>query len=74
MIIGISLIVLTWVLFIDLGLPLFLGIIITVISGIWALFALLFFVYFFNLDMKLTSLIQPFFIKIYEKRKRNKQI
>lgn len=74
MIIGTALIVLTWTLFIDMGLWLWCGIVITVISGIFILLGLLFLVYFFNLDMKLLAALQPAFNKIYDKRKRNKTI
>lgn len=38
------------------------------------LFVLSFIVYFFNLDMKLTSAIQPLLQKHYDKRKRNRKI
>ena len=35
------------------------------------LFAVTFLVYFFNLDMKLTSKIEPFLLKHYDKMERN---
>ena len=38
------------------------------------LFVLSFIVYFFNLDMKLTSAIQPLLAKHYDKIKRNRKI
>ena len=74
MIIGTALIALSWVLFPGLGLPLWGSIVLTVVGGIFALFGLLFFVYFFNLDMKLTSKLQPLFHKHYDRIKRNRQI
>ncbi len=74
MIIGTALIVLSWILFPGLGLPLWASIVLTVVGGFIALFGLLFFVYFFNLDMKLTSKLQPLFIKHYDRIKRNRQI
>ena len=48
-----------------------LGIIAIVIL---VLFVLSFLVYFFNLDMKLTSALQPKLMKIYDKRKRDRQV
>lgn len=39
-----------------------------------SLFALTFIVYFFNLDMKLTSAIEPFLIKHYDNLPRNNYI
>jgi len=36
-----------------------------------SLFAVTFIVYFFNLDMKLTSAIEPFFLKHYDDMPRN---
>lgn len=74
MIIGTTLIVLTWVLFMGMGLPLWAGIVITVVSACWILFWVLFGVYFFNLDMKATSLLYPLFNKHYDHIKRNRQI
>ena len=46
MIIGTTLIVLIWVLFIGMGLPLWAGIVLTVLGAILILFGFLFFVYF----------------------------
>ena len=40
----------------------------------FALFVLSFIVYFFNLDMKLTSAIQPLLAKHYDKIKRDRKI
>ena len=37
-------------------------------------FVITFIVYFFNLDMKLTSKIQPLLIKHYNKHKSNRKI
>ncbi len=49
----------------------FLGILI----GIFALlFGISFAVYFFNLDMKLTSWLEPYLDKIYDHRKREKTL
>lgn len=48
-----------------------IGIIAAVIAG---LFALTFFVYFFNLDMKLTAALAPFFEKHYDKIDRDKHL
>ncbi len=39
-----------------------------------ALFAVTFAVYFFNLDMKLTSKLEPFLLKIYDRLDRNTQL
>lgn len=37
-------------------------------------FVLTFAVYFFNLDMKLTSALEPMLDKVYNKRKRDRRI
>ena len=71
---GTALIILSWVLFPGLGLPLWASIVLTVVGGLIAFFALLFIVYFFNLDMKLTSKLYHLFQKHYDKIKRNRQI
>ena len=39
-----------------------------------ALFVLSFVVYFFNLDMKLTALLEPLFLKHYDKVDRDKHL
>ncbi len=39
-----------------------------------ALFVLSLIVYFFNLDMKLTSALEPLLAKYYDKIKRNRKI
>ncbi len=39
-----------------------------------ALFVLTFTVYFFNLDMKLTAMIEPLLIKHYDKIKRDSHL
>ena len=45
------------------------------IAGIGAgLFAVTFTVYFFNLDMKLTSMIEPFLLNHYDKIERNQHV
>ncbi len=74
MIIGTTLIVLSWTLFRSLGMWLWVSIVLTVVGGILDLLGLLFIVYFFNLDMKLLAALEPAFKKIYDKRKRNKKI
>lgn len=47
------------------------AVIAAVIAG---LFALTFFVYFFNLDMKLTAALAPLFEKHYDRIKRDKHL
>ncbi len=37
-------------------------------------FAVTFTVYFFNLDMKLTSALEPYLDKIYDRRERDKTL
>ena len=74
MIIGIALIVLSWTLFKSLGLFLWASIVLTVVGSILAFFGLLFIVYFFNLDMKLTSFLESKFIKLYDKKKKNSNV
>ena len=74
MILGTALIVLTWVLFVGLGLPVWAGVLITIAGGILVLLGLMFIVYFFNLDMKLTSKMYPILMKHYDKRKRDRRI
>ena len=37
-------------------------------------FAVTFTVYFFNLDMKLTSMIEPFLLKHYDRIERNQHL
>lgn len=71
---GTALIVLSWTLFPNLGIYLWVSIVCTVLGAFIALFALLFIVYFFNLDMKLTSSLEPMLLKMYDKRKRNRKI
>ena len=39
-----------------------------------ALFVLTFVVYFFNLDMKLTAALEPIFLKLYDKIKRDRHL
>ena len=74
MIIGIALIVLSWTLFKSLGLFLWASILLTVLGALLALFGLLFIVYFFNLDMKFMAFLEKKFVKIYDKRKRDRRI
>ncbi|MFA6829467.1 MAG: hypothetical protein WCR67_02015 [Bacilli bacterium] len=74
MIIGTALIVLTWVLFVNIGLPVWAGIILTVVASFIILFGLLFGVYFFNIDSKLLAVVQKLISKTYDKRKRNRHL
>ena len=74
MIIGTALIVLCWTVFTSLNLFLWLRIVLTVIGAFIILFGMLFGIYFFNLDMKLTSFLESKLVKIYDKRKKNKKI
>ncbi len=71
---GIALIVLSWTLFTSLGWSLWVSIVCTIVGSFIALFGFLFFIYFFNIDMKLTSSLEPLLLKIYEKKKRNRKI
>ncbi len=71
---GTALIVLSWTLFPYLGIYLWVSIICTVVGAFIAFFGLLFIVYFFNLDMKLTSSLEPMLLKMYDKKKRNRKI
>ncbi len=50
---------------------LFLNILLIVLIVLAALFVLSFIVYFFNLDMKLTALIEPLLQKHYDKIRRD---
>ena len=74
MIIGTALIVLSWTLFPYLGWFLWVSIICTVIGAILEIFGLLFFVYFFNIDMKMTAFLEKKLEKVYDKKKRNRKI
>lgn len=71
---GTALIALSWTVFKNLGMALWASIVLTVVGAFIILFALLFTVYFWNLDMKALSLLQPMLNKIYDKRKRKKEI
>ncbi len=71
---GTALIVLSWTLFPSLGVWLWVSIVCTVVGAFIALFALLFIVYFFNLDMKMTSALEPILQKHYDKIERNRKI
>lgn len=72
MIIGTILIVLSWVLLVNYIAP-WICIIITILASLWILFCMLFSIYFFNLDMKLVSKLEPLLIKLNEKRKRKQR-
>ena len=72
MIIGTILIVLSWVLLVNYIAP-WICIIITILASLWILFFMLFSIYFFNLDMKLVSKLEPLLIKLNEKRKRKQR-
>ena len=50
---------------------LLLKILLIAVIVVAALFVLTFTVYFFNLDMKLTALMEPSFLKHYDKIKRD---
>ena len=50
---------------------LLLKILLIAVIVVAALFVLTFTVYFFNLDMKLTALMEPIFLKHYDKIKRD---
>ena len=50
---------------------LLLKILLIAVIVVEALFVLTFTVYFFNLDMKLTALMEPIFLKHYDKIKRD---
>ena len=71
---GTALIVLSWTLFPSLGVWLWVSIVCTVVGAIIALFGLLFIVYFFNLDMKLTSSLEGVLQKHYDKIERKRKI
>ncbi len=71
---GTALIALSWTVFKDLGMALWASIVLTVVGAFIILFALLFTVYFWNIDMKALSKLQPLLNKIYDKRKREKKI
>ena len=51
-----------------------LKIILIVLAVVVGLFLLTFAVYFFNLDMKLTSALEPLFTKHYDKIKRDRHL
>lgn len=74
MLIGTALIVLTWVLFIGMGLPIWGGVLVTIAAAFIILFGMTFGIYIFNLDMKLTSFLEPIFIKHYDKIKRDQHL
>lgn len=74
MIIGTCLIVLSWTVFKALSWYLWVLILLTVLGSILILFGLLFVVYFFNLDMKFMAFLEPKFLKMYDKRKKNRKI
>ena len=71
---GTALIALSWTLFPSLGVWLWVSIVCTVVGAFIALFALLFIVYFFNLDMKMTSALEPILQKHYDKIERKRKI
>jgi len=45
-----------------------------ILLGVFALFTGTFVVYFFNLDMKLTAMIEPFMLKHYDKIERDTRL
>lgn len=52
----------------------FLHVILIIAIVLICLFVLSFVVYFFNLDMKLTAVLEPLFIKHYDKIDRDKHL
>ncbi len=73
-IIGVALIVLSWTLFPYLSWHIAASIVCTVVGALILVFALLFTVYFYNLDMKMTSKLEKPLNKHYDKIKRNRKI
>lgn len=53
---------------------LFLSILFWIVIVAVAFFVLTFTVYFFNLDMKMMAAIQPWLLKLYDKRKRERKL
>ena len=51
-----------------------LNVLLYVLTGGLAFFVVTFTVYFFNLDMKLTSAIEPFLLKWYDRIPRNQHL
>ena len=51
-----------------------LKILLYILTGGLAFFVVTFTVYFFNLDMKLTSMIEPLLLKLYDRIPRNQQL
>ncbi len=54
--------------------PVLLHILLVVVVIAVAFFVLTFTVYFFNLDMKMMAMIQPWLLKLYDKRKRERKL
>jgi len=52
----------------------FLTIVLIMAIVIASLFVLSFIVYFFNLDMKMTTALEPLLQKLYNRRKRTRKI
>ena len=73
MIIGTALIVLSWTVLATL-IPLWAGIVLTIAGAFIILFGMTFGIYIFNLDMKLTSMLEPIFLKHYDKIKRDQHL
>jgi len=74
MIIGTLLIVFTWVSFVGMGLPVWAGVLLTILGALIIFFGLTFGVYMLNLDMKLTAKLEPLFLKHYDKIKRDQHL
>lgn len=74
MIIGTALIVCTWAIFVGLGLPIWAAVLLTILGAGIIFFGLTFGVYILNLDMKLTSKLEPLFLKHYDKIKRDQHL
>ena len=52
----------------------FTNILLKFFAALASVFSVTFVVYFFNLDMKLLSAIEPFFLNHYDKMPRNQQL
>ena len=74
MVIGTLLIVFTWVSFVKMGLAVWGGVLLTILGAFIILFGMTFGMYIFNLDMKLTSALEPIFLKHYDRIKRDQHL
>lgn len=71
---GTALIILIWLLFVNIGLPLWAAIVLTIVGAVIAIVGLLFTVYFFNIDSKALVLVHKFLQRFYDKRKRDRHL